>query len=158
MARMNCPKCKAVYETSSVGLTVINEAALFICPVCTSEYNLTAVLKQIGTETPSAVEPEEFEPSELPEPPETRPAPEPTAEAPPPPPEESVKPLVIACTNCNFEWISEYADHCPRCSSKKILASSRTVQDRVRAAFEEVDRGVPACHAVNNILGLVTCN
>jgi len=153
---MKCPKCNAVNEASSVGIVVIAEAALFICPVCNSQYNLTAVLKEIGDKGEEAP-PEELQPPELPEPPETRPAPEPTAEAPPPPPppEESVKPLVIACTNCNFEWISEYADTCPRCKSKKLLASSKTLQDRVAAAFAEVDRGVPASRAVDNLLGVV---
>jgi len=156
MARMKCPKCNAVNEASSVGITVLSEAALFICPVCNSQYNLTAVLKEIGEKPGEEATPEEFQPSELPAPPETKPAAEaPAAPPPPPPPEESVKPLVISCTNCIFEWVASYAERCPRCGSTKILASSKTIQDRVAGAFAEVDRGVPAPHAVDNLLGVV---
>ena len=142
---MTCVNCGVTRLLS--GFTLSEEATL-TCPVCFTQFAISAAMKRRGGEQEQR--PEE----ELPEPgAEAAPAPEaPAAEA-PPVAGESVEPRVLACVECGAEWLGHKVEPCYECGSKHTLFDDQTVLERIGKTLKQVNSGVDAIQAVAMLLG-----
>ena len=165
-AQMTCPKCNEANDYVKFGVIPLQEGALMVCPVCNAEFSIQATLERTPGQEGEEMD---FQPQS------DEPEPEPAAAAEPPAEEPSpdelaggggdedfgfesaqgkkFTPRVLECTSCGADWIGTHAKLCPRCGEATVLLSAKTTRERVKEAFEEVERGVPNDRAIAKMLG-----